>query len=330
MDGAHAVCIDCRRMELRFTPEEEERIRALGQGRKRSPNTEKAYHYARLDRQDFERRTGLRLPWTSVACIKYLLDCDRRGASFGTIRVRLSAVSVDHLKSGWRPPSAHEDVRRVLSGLRLEEKQERRPKRRGDPLLRDAVRQIIGAIPHDMHGSRDRAAILLGWFGALRASELCAMRTEHLRWEWDPVNPERRGVVIFIPVSKGDPFGIGEVVAVPYGRTPAVCAVTALQEWIFRAEIRDGFVFRPIGARCLPRHHAFCRETIRAIVIRRAERAGVPGRHGAHVLRSGWATQAARDGLTDRQLMAHGRWKSPEMVSVYVRDADPCPVGRVL
>nr|MDT0664734.1 hypothetical protein [Micromonospora sp. DSM 115978] len=44
-----------------------------------------------------------------------------------------------------------------------------------------------------------------------------------------------------------------------------------------------------------------------------------PAQFGGHSLRSGFATAAARAGVTDRAIMRQGRWRSTTSLDGYVR-----------
>ena len=62
--------------------------------------------------------------------------------------------------------------------------------------------RIIAALPNDLTAIRDRALLLVGFFCALRRSELVALAVEDLdRW------PD--GWIVTIQRSKTDPYGRG-------------------------------------------------------------------------------------------------------------------------
>jgi hypothetical protein len=99
------------------------------------------------------------------------------------------------------------------------------------------IQQLLAPIPDDLRGKRDRALLLVGFAGALRRSELAAIRVERL---------ERTdgGLRLTIPQTKGSQTE-SVVVPLPYGRTE-LCPVRALNAWLAAAYITDGPVFRRI------------------------------------------------------------------------------------
>jgi integrase len=89
----------------------------------------------------------------------------------------------------------------------------------------------------NLRGKRDRALLLVGFAGALRRSELAAIRVDRLE-------KTDRGLRLTIPQTKGSQTE-AVVVPLPYGQTE-LCPVRALSAWLAAAGIVDGPVFRRI------------------------------------------------------------------------------------
>lgn len=84
---------------------------------------------------------------------------------------------------------------------------------------------------------RNNALIQIGFFGALRRSELAALLVEELAWERD-------GLVITLTRSKTDQEGKGTTKAIPYGSPDGICCpVKALKHWLEAANITSGPMF---------------------------------------------------------------------------------------
>lgn len=151
----------------------------------------------------------------------------------------------------------------------------------------------------------------MGWAAALRRSELAALEVRDFVFE-------REGAVVAIRRSKRDQEGEGEEVAMPFAAEPTQCAVRTLQAWLAAAALAEGSVFRSIdrhgtiGASLSP-------WAIGEIVKSRVAAAGLAGDFGAHSLRSGFATAAARGGFGEAAIMKHGRWKSVAVARRYIR-----------
>jgi len=85
---------------------------------------------------------------------------------------------------------------------------------------------------------RDITLLLIGFFGALRRSELVALKIENIRWD-------EQGIELLIPHSKTDQLSEGQYCAIPYGKPP-YCPIKNLKNWLEAAQITDGFLFRRI------------------------------------------------------------------------------------
>ncbi len=80
---------------------------------------------------------------------------------------------------------------------------------------------------------------------------------------------------------------------------------------LFRAMTRSGE----------PSRHALSARSVNLVVKRRVEQVGLnPDRYGAHSLRSGMATEAARNGASERHIMRQTRHRSLKVLRSYIDD----------
>ncbi len=280
------------------------------------------------------------LPAVPLDLARYLVD--HAGLlTIGTLTRRLSAVSKAHALSGHADPGDDPAVREVLRGLRREHGT---AKRGAPPLWTSDVERIVTTTQTVLNtgwgtgqGSaevRDRALLLLAFTSALRRSELAALDVADL--EFDPA-----GLIVHIRRSKTDAAGEGAYIGIPHASRPQLCAVIAVNGWLDRlaaltnAERRElsGPLLRPVdrhgrlGSLGASRHGVSARlsePAVRDAVVRRARAAGLSPAHGdrffsAHSTRSGFATQAAANGASERSIMDQGRWKSLQVARSYIR-----------
>jgi integrase len=274
----------------------------------RAEATERAYAADWRDFAAFASRIGRnRHPAEPETLALYVADLARRGQKSATIERKLAAIAVYHRAAGHVSPTEHDIVRAVVRGLRRQLGVGQQQK---TALELDPLRVVIAQIPGDTRGRRDRALLLLGWAGALRRSELAALRVDDLRFE-----PE--GVVARLRRSKTDQEAVGDAVAIPFGAEEATCPVRALRSWLDLSG-GGGSVFRRID-----RHGnigvSLTPTAIATIVRERAVSAGIDGDFAGHSLRAGFATTAARAGRTEAAIMRHGRWKSVQVARRYIR-----------
>ncbi len=190
------------------------------------------------------------------------------------------------------------------------------------------LRRLLAPIPDDLRGLRDRAVLLVGFAGALRRSELAAIRFEQLE-------KTDRGFRLTLAQTKGEQAD-AVTVPLPYGDTE-LCPVRALELWQQAAGLTEGPVFRRIwlSARArpvgpgepppLPRigKDAITSQTVAQIVQARAMAAGF-GRHdlGGHSLKRGALTTGMDRGVHPAKLKRLGRHKSFDVLGEYLEFGD--------
>ena len=131
----------------------------------------------------------------------------------------------------------------------------------------------------DIQQIRDRAILLVGFYGALRRSELAGIDVEDLKFT-------RLGLLITLRKSKTDQFDQGQMIAIPMVKDTNLCAVTALKNWLDMSGITTGPVFRGLTKGHHIRKTRISDKAIALIVKHYAELMGMnPDDYGAHSLR---------------------------------------------
>ena len=169
-------------------------------------------------------------------------------------------------------------------------------------------------LPATLHGLRDRALLLVGWAGALRASELVGLQVGDLEFDAD-------GLVVQLRRSKTDQDGAGRSVALPSGSSPVTCPARTLRRWLVDAGITAGPVFREMwGNQVLDQ--ACTRRTVDRLVRRVAELTGFdPAKYSSHSLRAGFITSARVAGKSDAVIMRVTGHRRSDMLNRYDRGA---------
>ncbi len=163
-------------------------------------------------------------------------------------------------------------------------------------------------------GLRDKALILVGFFGALRRSELVGLNIEDVEF-----TPE--GAILTIRKSKTDQEGRGRAVAIPYAKRADLCPVRALQAYIKALGRTQGplFVSMHKSQYTQKRLSAYA---VALIVKDYADRLGLdPNLFGGHSLRAGFATTAALMGATEDEIALQTGHKSMTVLRGYIRRA---------
>ena len=163
------------------------------------------------------------LPASAADVVAFLAAERQRGLAVNTIDLRRAAIRYLHYLAGCAVPTAEAVVGETLAGIRRDAAQRGEFPAKKLAAAVGVLREILAPIGDDLRGRRDRALLLVGFAGALRRSELAAIRLEHL--EAAP-----RGLRLTLPLSKGDRDGKGVTVALPLGTTE-LCPVRALRRW---------------------------------------------------------------------------------------------------
>ncbi len=293
-------------------------------GEAHAENTRRAYradwaHFARwCEGAGF---AGMPAPPEAVAAF---LAAHAGALGRASLRRRLAAIAQAHRAAGHTPsPTEHPGVRATLRGLL---RRHGAPPRRAAALGAVEIRALAEACARDPSpaGLRDRALLLLGYAGALRRAELVAVEAGHLVFG-------EGGLRLLIPRSKTDAEGAGAWLAIPLGRRRITCPVRALRDWLARAGIASGPVFRALPPRVAPRGpssdpaRALHADGVRRVLLKRAAEAGVAApaleRLSPHGLRAGFVTEAYRAGARDEEIMEHTRHRDARTMRGYVRRA---------
>lgn len=107
------------------------------------------------------------------------------------------------------------------------------------PTLVADLKRMLEQLPSTRVGMRDRAALLLGFAGAFRRSELVSLDVADLDFL-------SAGLVVTPRKSKTDQEGASRRLGIPFGSTEATCPVRAVQAWLETAHIFSGAVFQSL------------------------------------------------------------------------------------
>jgi integrase len=176
----------------------------------------------------------------------------------------------------------------------------------------EVLRRLLHTLPDLLLGVRDRALLTLGWCAALRRSELVGLDVAD-------VTRAPKGLVVLVRTSKTDQESRREEVPVFFSNLAEHCPVRSLDAWLAAAGIAADAVFRQLGRR----HLIGARLSPEAVLDRvrhYAKLAGlVPSEFGAHSLRSGFMTTAARRGKDLDSIMRTSRHRSDRVARGYIQ-----------
>ncbi|WP_124079276.1 site-specific integrase [Pigmentiphaga humi] len=220
----------------------------------------------------------------------------RAAGSFklATVRHRLAVLSEAHELRGLPNPCRTQAVQTVLSRVRSAYARRGEQPARKDALTREPLERLLATCDDTLTGLRDRALLLFAWAsGGRRRSEVVRATMENTRRSGD-------GFLYTLGHSKTNQQGAERA----DNHKPIVGrAAQALDAWLAAAGIQEGPIFRRVRRGGVVAE-GLGPESVRHIVRKRAAQAGLEGDYGAHSLRSGFVTEAGRQGLALGEIMA--------------------------
>lgn len=250
-------------------------------------------------------------PETIVNYINDLAD----NAKANTVARRISALTENFDAGGIKDnPCRFPIVKNALRGIKRMKGTMQHGKL---PILFDDIRAMLECLTGDpLLQARDKAILLIGFYGAMRRSEIAGLDVDDLRFT-------RLGLLITLRKSKTDQQDRGQLVAIPYVDDEDICAVKAVKAWLEASGITSGPLFRGFTKAHTVRKNRISDKTIALIVKQYVRLLGMnPDEYGAHSLRHGFATSAAQHHVEERQIMRQTRHHSQTIVRRYIDEAD--------
>lgn len=251
-----------------------------------------------------------------------------RPLSVSTIERRLSGLAWNYAQRGFSLDRKNRHIATVLAGIK---RKHARPPVQKEAILAEDILAMVGTLPYDLRGLRDRAILLLGYAGGLRRSEIVSLNVHK-----DDTPDSGGWIEIF---GKGALLTLNaktgwREVEIGRGSREQTCPVHAIKQWLDFAKIDFGPVFvgtsrdgeRALDARLNDQHVArLIKRTVRDAGIRtelpEKERLSL---FSGHSLRAGLASSAEVD---ERYVQKHLRHASTEMTRGYQRRRDRCRVN---
>lgn len=287
----------------------------------RADNTVLKYHHQAKGFIDFCIEKGFEYrPAHSIHIAMYLSSLIDNNKSASVISAVFYAIKWYHSVNDFTDPTENSVVKSMLEcAKRLNSK----PIKKKDVVNSEHLIKLCDMFIEstDVIVLRDLAMILLSYAGFLRFDELSALTCNDVKFESEHL-------VISIKKSKTDIYRGGKEVLIAKGSTSA-CPVFMLERYMKCAGLvigSDMFLFRPAcrsGKKCflLKKNKNISYTRARECIVSKLQLVAPTLNLGTHSLRASGATVAANaDGVSDRCLKRHGRWKTDTAKDGYVDD----------
>lgn len=257
---------------------------------------------------------GFKLPASPNDLVKFL-NILAKDLKPTTIKCYLKAIKYWHKINNFIDPTDDGRVKQFYAGIR---KTYGEPLKKAKPITLEDLIKIDKFLSDrdDFNSVRNKALFLIGFFAALRRSELVNIRFEHLTFS-------NKGLQILIPRSKTDQDGNGQVVTLPFMNS--LCPVLALKAWLKKSKIKEGFIWPSVNVNgILGSERNIGGDMIYYLIKQIAIDCNLehPEMYSGHSLRRGFATEASKKGVGVESLMKHGRWESVQTVMGYIEHAN--------
>ena len=291
-----------------------------------SANTRRSYESAlRYWAAWYMARYGqtIKLPVPPVVMVQFMLDHlgrTHRGKVICELPAALDQVMVSSGLKGKLGPLALNTVEHRLTVLSKAHQLKRLPNPYDDPAVKQLLKRARrahakrGALPHsktaatkepleamlttcgdDLVGIRDRALLLFGWAsGGRRRSEVAAAKVERLQ-------RTKNGYIYKMGQSKTNQSAKPNPKLHP-DKPILGDAADALSKWLIASKLKNGPIFRRLWGQTIG--PALSGAAIGEIIKRRALAAGLAGDWAGHSIRSGFVTEAGKQGVPLGSVMA--------------------------
>ncbi|WP_282130136.1 tyrosine-type recombinase/integrase [Roseobacter litoralis] len=243
--------------------------------------------------------------------------------SVSTIERRLSGLAWNLTQRGFTLDRKNRHIATVLAGIK---RKHARPPVQKEAILPEDILAMVGTLPFDLRGLRDRAILLLGYAGGLRRSEIVSLDIgkDDTPKSGGWIDIFEDGALLTLNAKTG-----WREVEIGRGSSDQTCPVHALEQWLHFAKIDFGPVFvrttrdgkKALKARLSDKHVA---RLIKQTILDARIRSELPEKErlalfSGHSLRAGLASSADVD---ERYVQKHLGHASAEMTRRYQRRRD--------
>lgn len=226
--------------------------------------------------------------------------------AYSTVQHRLAVLGKWHRVKGWDSPIDAPALKTLLRSAQKAQVRQGVTVRKKTAMALEPLQAMLATCTDGLRGTRDRALLLLAWSGGgRRRSEVVGLQVGDVR------RLDADTWVYSLGATKTDTAGARREKPL---RGPAAHALAA---WLAAAPASTGPLFRRLYRGDKVSSHGIGADQVARIVQRRAQLAGLEGDWAAHSLRSGFVTEAGRQGVPLGDVMAMTEHRSVATVMGY-------------
>ena len=241
-----------------------------------------------------------------AALIRAKVKAKPGGLAYNTVSHRLSVLGKWHRLNSWDSPTDAPALKSLLREALKAQSRQGLSVRKKTAIVLEPLQALLATCTDGLRGQRDRALLLLAWSGGgRRRSEVVNLQISDVR------QLDTDTWLYALGVTKTNTGGVRREKPL---RGPAAEALSA---WLLAAPAESGPLFRRMYKGNKVGSTGLSADQVARIVQRRAKLAGLEGDWAAHSLRSGFVTEAGRQGVPLGEVMAMTEHRSVTTVMGY-------------
>lgn len=254
----------------------------------------------------------------------YLNDLTNSLATEGALTAAILGIRWGHLNSGFESPINHPLVRLALEGgkrIIAERKSPKERRRRKEPITSDFIRNLVQkySTSTNLVDIRFLVMVILGFTGFFRISEMLEIQMKQITFD-------SSGATVYLPFSKTDQVRQGNIVFISKTGTEC-CPIYWLRKYLSLSGLKHKpeaylicHLYKTKTGHNAHGHRPISYTTALSTFKGHISKLTNPSTYGLHSLRSGGASEAANNGISDRLISKHGRWSSNTSRNIYIKD----------
>lgn len=245
-------------------------------------------------------------PSIDAALITAKVKAKPGALAYNTVSHRLAVLGKWHRLNNWDSPTEAPALKALLREARKAQSRQGVSVRKKTAIILEPLQALLATCSDGVRGLRDRALLLLAWSGGgRRRSEVVGLQVGDVR------RLDADTWLYTLGTTKTDTGGMRREKPL---RGPAAQALSA---WMEVAPAESGPLFRRLYKGGKVGTQGLSADQVARIVQRRAQLAGLDGDWAAHSLRSGFVTEAGRQGVPLGEVMAMTEHRSVGTVMGY-------------
>ncbi|WP_349734155.1 site-specific integrase [Pseudomonas jessenii] len=245
-------------------------------------------------------------PNIDATLVKARIKAKAGPLAFNTVSHRLAVLGKWHRLNEWDSPTEASALKTLLRDARKAQSRQGVSVRKKTAIVLEPLQALLATCDDGVRGIRDRALLLLAWSGGgRRRSEVVSLQVGDVR------QLDADTWLYALSATKTDTTGIHREKPL---RGPAA---QALSSWLDAAPTESGPLFRRLYKGNTVGRTGLSADQVARIIQRRAKLAGLEGDWAAHSLRSGFVTEAGRQGVPLGEVMAMTEHRSVGTVMGY-------------